>query len=89
MTAPYVPNNSPWIQLNSTVVVNLDFIIKALRKSDAAEGIIFFHAGAAATGTNVIASQRVNYSNATVADDKFSELLTLIQGRKSLVDLSE
>lgn len=90
MSEPYLPNPSPWVKLDDETAVNLDFIIKAVRKQDgsANEGIAFYHTGTNAASTNM-PHQWVTYSNSTVADEKFELLTDLITERKSLTDLSE
>lgn len=75
--------SKPWILVDDGVMLNLNFIIKFIRKSDAAEGIIFFHSTA---GT--AASQRVNYAGATAADAKFAEIQAILAANAVFQDVS-
>lgn len=72
-----------WIKLSATVLINLNFIIKIVRISDAAEGIIVFHSS---SGTG--ASQRVNYASSAIADAKFTEIIALLDSQTAYTDIS-
>jgi len=73
----------PWILVADGIMINLNFIIKFIRKSDTAEGIIFFHSSA---GT--AASQRVNYADAGAADAKFAEIQAILEAGAVFQDVS-
>ncbi len=60
-----------WVKVSSTIVINMDHIVKAIRMQNSLteEGIMFSHALSSSTGGG---NQWVGYASGTLADEAYA-----------------